>query len=356
VATFGGVAVTETSRTRTRRWPIAVAVAAVILLVLELGARALAPYLPEPKLWGDDATTVKVAQMDARASACTDLVLAGNSMGRDAFDPQTFAAADPAHRSAYNASLDAASPELLERWVTEEVVPRLHPRTVVLTLASLDVNDHSLAGQSAVRAYDDAVLSRPGVLGKVEATAAQKSALVRYRADLRQPGEVWDAIGRARDGTQADRLSADGIAGVLGADGQGLSRRTLHYSGSSVTKAFLTGQLLNDYAVGDAQLAAEGRLIDTLRNEGIAVALVLPPVTDDYRNLHPGGPAEVDRFVATARGLADQHHAAFVDLTRTAPVEQFADTHHLNGAGADAFSRALPDRLAQAGLPVTGCQ
>jgi hypothetical protein len=329
----------------------------VVLVLLELGARALGPYLTEPQLWGDDATTVKVAQMDARAAtgACTDVVVAGNSMGRDAFVPAAFTATDPAHRPAYNASLDAASPELLERWVTDEVVPRLHPKTVVLTLASLDLNANSLAGQAAVQAYDDATMSRPGVWGRIEADAAQDSALVRYRAQLRQPAEVWSALGRLRDGTAAPRLSADGIPGVLGPDGEGVSRRDLHYNGSPVTKAFLTGELLNDYVVGDDQVAAEGRLIDDLHDQGIDVVLALPPVSDDYRALHPGGPAAVDRFVTTAHQLADQHHAQFVDLTSTATPDQFADTHHLNGAGADAFTRALPERLAAAGVPVNPC-
>src|SRR5689334_3874082 len=217
----------------TRRLATGIGVGIVVLLVLELATRQLAPYLTEPKLWGDDATTVKVAQMDARAGGCTDLVLAGNSMGRDAFDPATFTAADPAHRPAYNASLDAASPELLERWVTEEVVPRLHPRTVVLSLASLDVNANSRAGQSAVSAYDAAALSRPGWWGRVEAAAVDASDLVRYRTDLRSPGEVWDALNRARDGQPAPRLSPAGLPGVLGGDGQGISRRDLHYTGSA---------------------------------------------------------------------------------------------------------------------------
>jgi hypothetical protein len=348
---FGAVA----ARNRSRRVAIAAVAAAAVLVVMELGTRALAPYLTEPQLWGDDATTVKVVQMDARSGACTDVVLAGNSMGRDAFDPATFRAADPAHRSAYNASLDAASPELLERWVTDEVVPRLHPSTVVLTLASLDVNANSAAGRAAVRAYDDAVLSRPGATGKLEAAAVGDSDLVRYRSDLRQPSEVWDALGRARRGTPAPRLSADGLPGVLGADGQGLSRRSLHYTGSSVTKAFLTGQLLNDYAVGSDQLAAEGRLIDALRDHGTQVAVVVMPVTDDYRNLHPGGAAQADQFSADAKALAGDHHASFIDLERSAPVDQFADTHHLNGAGADAFSQALPSRLTDAGITPTTC-
>ena len=88
-----------------------VAMVVVVLAVAELGARAMRPYLPEALLWSDKSTQVKVAQMDrlARREGCVDLAFVGNSMTRDAVDPRTYTASDPAHRSAYNAALDAAT-------------------------------------------------------------------------------------------------------------------------------------------------------------------------------------------------------------------------------------------------------
>ena len=107
-----------------RRLLIFLGAAVAVLLVAEGLARVLAPAMAEPEEWPDAATAVKVAQMDALD--CADLVFVGNSMARDAFDPSQWSDV-----GAYNAALDAATPEQLARWVPNEVVPRLDPSTVV---------------------------------------------------------------------------------------------------------------------------------------------------------------------------------------------------------------------------------
>ncbi|MBI2705406.1 MAG: hypothetical protein HYX32_08980 [Actinobacteria bacterium] len=331
------------------------AIAIVVLVLAELAARALSPFLPEPKLWADDATTVKVAQLEARAGTCTDLIVAGNSMGRDAFVPAVFSAADPARRTAWNASLDAASPPLLRRWLTEVVVPRARPATVVLTLASLDVNANSKAARSVRDSYDSAPLSRPGLWGKVEATVVGSSALLQRRTELRQPSLLWDALGRARSGQRPATLDASGLPGVLGADGEGLSRRPLRYTGSPASKAFLTGQLLNDYQLDAGLLTAEADLVRALQGAGVSVVLLVLPVTDDYAALHPGGKEQFDAFLALARSTATATGVPFIDLARGTAADRFADTNHLNAAGADAFSRDLPGLLAASGVEPRRC-
>lgn len=333
-----------------RRWPVIAGVALVILVVAELATRVLAPYLPEPLLYGDEATQVKVEQMDRIGPSCTDVVVAGNSMGRDAFDPELFTSNDPQHRSAYNASLDAASPELLRRWMNDQVLPRLHPSTVVLTVASLDFNANGNATRSAIAAYDDAELTHPGVLGRLQARAIDSSSLVRYRRSLRDPSTVWDALTRARDGAPATRLSADGIAGVLGSLGQGVSRRPLHYQGDPGTKAFTRDQLLGGYSLDPTQIDATRALVTDLQNQGVKVELVVLPVTADYIALHPNGQRDFDTFLTAVRGIAGDTHAPFVDLHEQGDRTAFADTHHLNETGADSFSTGLPKQLADAGI------
>lgn len=342
---------------RLRRAALVTAVVVVVVLVVaELGARALGPYLPEPTLWGDEATKTKVGQMDARTGTCTDLVVAGNSMGRDAFIPSGFQTADPDRRRAYNASLDAASPPLLARWLTEEVVPRTRPATVVLTLASLDVNSNSKAAQSVREKYDDAPLTKAGAGGRAEASAIRTSAILQHRTELRQPSVVWSALDRARRGEQ----TAPADSSVLGPDGEGLSRRSLHYTGNPASKAFLTGQLLNDYSLGAAgqptMFDAERSLIDELRARGITVVLAVLPVTDDYIGLHPGGRAQFDDFLGRTRQLATETGVPLLDLHAGHDVAEFADTHHLNADGAERFTQSLPALLQQNGVPVRRCQ
>lgn len=322
-----------------------------VLLVAEGTTRALEPYLPDPLVYGDEATQVKVAQMDARGPACTDVVLAGNSMGRDAFDPAVFSAADPDHRQAYNASLDAASPVLVRRWLADEVLPRLDPATVVLTVASLDLNANGRATASASRAYDAAPATATGWTGAAGAWWTTHLAVARYRTELRDPTVLADAVARWRSGRTVPHLTSAGIDGVLGPAGEGVSRRALRYRQDAGTKAFTRDQLLSGYRVDPAQTAALDGILADLQQRGTPVAVLVLPVTDDYVALHPGGRADVDAFLSAVRATTDARRVPLVDLHAAAPgPDAFADTHHLNATGAAWLSATLPARLADAGV------
>ncbi len=341
---------------------VAAVIAAMVLVVLalsELGARAFSPYLPEAQVWSDKSTQVKVAQMDrlARREGCIDIAFVGNSMTRDAIDPRTYTAADPDHRSAYNAALDAATPALLSRWTLEEVQPRLDPGTVVLGLSSFDLNDNARIAASALDSYTTAPLSRDDFFGRLQAPFIEHSDVFRYRNELRDPVEVWAAIQRVRSGERQERLSADGIEGIIGADGEGLSRRPLQYTGAVSIQRLLQTELLNDFRMGGTQIDAADALITELTDRGVEVALLVLPVTQDYVELHPDGGADFQRFLVTARRLAERTGAVLVDAHGWAGGDaQFADTHHLNGDGALAFSADLPDLLAEAGATTPACE
>ena len=337
-------------------------IAAMILVVLvvgELGARAFSPYLPEAQVWSDKSTQVKVAQMDrlARREGCVDIAFVGNSMTRDAIDPRTYTAADPDHRSAYNAALDAATPSLLRRWTLEEVQPRLDPATVVLGLSSFDLNDNARIAASALDSYETAALSRDDLFGRLQAPLVEHSDVFRYRNELRDPAEVWAGIQRLRAGDRQERLSADGIEGIIGPDGEGLSRRPLQYTGAVSIQRLLQTELLNDFRMGGTQIGAADGLITELADRGVEVVLLVLPVTQDYVELHPEGGADFQRFLVTARRLAERTGAVLVDAHGWAEGDaQFADTHHLNGDGALAFSADLPELLADAGATTPACE
>lgn len=329
----------------------------LVLVLAEAGARAFSPYLPEAVLWKDEGTQVKVAQMDrlARREGCVDVAFVGNSMTQAAIDPVTYTAADPQQRSAYNAALDAATPALLQRWTLDEVEPRLDPATVVLGLSSFDLNDNARIAASALASYQDAPLSRDDVFGRLQAPFLENSALFRYRTELRNPTELWAGIQRARSGDRMERLSADGVDGIIGPDGEGLSRRELTYTGSPGLQRFAQTELLNDFRMGGVQIEAANELIEELADRDVEVVLLVLPVTEDYIELHPEGGADFQRFLVTARRLAEDTGATLVEAQGWATSdEQFADTHHL-GSGALAFSADLPALLADAGATTPAC-
>ena len=342
---------------RVRTSLVALGVVVAMVLLVELGIRAFAPHLPEPDLWADASTATKVAQMDAveAGQGCVDVVFAGNSMTRDGIDPAVFTAADRERRTAYNASLDAATPQLLAQWLPDHVDPRLHPDTVVIGLTSFDFNDGAALTASALQAYESAPKTRPGLLGRLEQPFLEHSAIFRHRVELRDPEVIWESLGRWRRGEQTERPDASGLPGVLGPAGQGLSRQDLVYSGSAVSQQLVVDQLLNDYAPSEDQADALRSLVEDLRDADIQVVLLLLPVTEDYLALHPAGTADFEAFAERVREIGVEADVEVVDAHDWAPGDEvFADTHHLNGVGADTFSRALPD-LLPAPVEDTGC-
>lgn len=334
-----------------RRWARTALAAVAVLVAGELAARTLAPHLPAPDLWADTATATKVAQLDrlAESEGCVDVLFVGSSMTRDGLDPGRFTAADPLDRRAYNAALDAAGPALLRRWLEDTVLARVDTTTVVIGVASFDLNESARIVASALAAHGDAPYSATGLVNELEAWSVRHSALVRHRAALRDPEELAGAVGRWWRGERADRPSPDGIPGVLAADGHGLSRRTLRYDGDLGPQRFVRDQLLNDFAMGAAGEAALVDLVGSLQARGIDVALLPLPVTDDYVAQHPRGAADQAAFEAALTRVAEHTGAALLEAPPV-PASAFADTHHLNAAGSDLLSGALPALLTDAGL------
>lgn len=340
--------------TRGRRLRV-ILLALVLALAAEAGVRAIEPSLPTPAGWPDVAVATKVAQLDALASnGCADVVFVGNSMTRDDLVPAVFTDADDSGRSAYNASLDAASPLLLERWVAEEVLPTARPATVVIGVASIDVNDEATTPHAALRSYVDAPYTAPGLTGEVESEFTRALALVRNRTSLRDPTTVARGIADRVAGRRADRPSAAGIPGVLAADGHGLSRRDLQYTGDAATGRRLQSQFLDPFDIGGRQIDALERLIVDIQRSGAAAVLLVLPVTDDYVDAHPGGSDDVASFRSVLDTVAERHDATVIDAP-PAMDGDFADTHHLNGDGADRLSASLPALLAEAGVDDRPC-
>lgn len=336
-------------------WRRSIVAAVAVVVVAELLVRWADPYLPAPDLWADQATAVKVTQLDAiGARGCVDVVFAGSSMARDAFDPGAFSATDPARRSAYNAALDAASPPLLERWLLDQVLPRAHPATVVLGLASFDLNQHASLPNTAFDAHRRAPSSARGAANRLEAWFTEELALVRHRAALRDPDELVRSFGRWRRGEKADRPSTTGIEGVLAPDGHGLSRRALRYRGDTGVRRFVARELLNDFELSEQRVDALTALVDALQRQGIEVVLVPLPVTRDYVALHPRGDQDQAEFLAAIASIATRTGAIGLEVEEL-PERMFADTHHVNGAGSRAISTSLPADLHEAGAEPIRC-
>jgi hypothetical protein len=190
------------------------------------------------------------------------------------------------------------------------------------------------------------------LLGRAQAWLGDHVALVRHRAELRSPGDVWSALEAASSGEQADRADPSGLPGLIGERGQGLSRQHGTYSGPTAATRFLTDELLGDYETGGSNHAAAEQLVRDLHGRGYDVVLLVLPVTADYRTLHPGGPEGFEEFLQDVGDLGADAGAPVIDLHDELGDGFFADTHHLNGAGTRAVSEMLPE-LVRGGRATT---
>ena len=326
----------------------------VVLVVAEGGARLLAPDLPQPPRWGDATRDDKVDQMAALAAAegCVDLVVLGDSMARDGIVPTVFTDADPAQRTAYNAALDAAGPDLVRRWHDGVVAPQLEPATVVVALSSLDLNLASTGLAAADASFTTSLGGRDDALGAVERWLADRSALVEHRRALRDPSAVVDAIDRRLSG----ETSPPPPPAVVDERGAGTSRRDLVHDGPSPSAELTRTQLLGGFDLGPDPAGRVTELVGALGGDGADVVVLILPTTDDYAALHPRGRTDLDAARAAIVAGAAAAGAPMVDLSdRVVPDHHFADTHHLNGTGADQLSADLPGLLDAAGVEVRHC-
>lgn len=329
--------------------------AVALVLATEGVVRWLEPAMPRPLGWPDAATATKVEQLEVRAArGCTDVVFVGNSMTRDDLVPSVFEDADPAGRSAYNAALDAASPELLRRWVRDEVLPRASPATVVVGVASFDLNDAARLPAAALRAHEDAPFTASGLIGAVEEAFTRAFALVRNRPTLRDPEALADSVADRFAGRDAPRPSAEGIPGVIAADGHGLSRRDLAFTGAPDTVTRLREEFLEPFVLGGEQAGALRALVGEISDAGARAVILRLPVTDAYVAAHPDGRDDVRAFEDLLRTALDGTDAVLVDAPAL-PRRSFADTHHLAGEGADRLSATLPSLLTDAGVAARAC-
>jgi hypothetical protein len=318
------------------------------LLLVELATRAVAGRLPEPLLWYSLEAQTKVAQMEdlRRQGWEGGVVFVGTSMMNVALDPLELArTAGEQTTFAYNASLSAGIPRLMEEWVRGVVFPKLRPSVLVIGLSSVDFNDASAHREALLHRFEQApaarlALGRASVIERLDDVASRVSAFVRYRRAFRDPKRLFDAL-MGRPARTADPN--------VGAFGAGVGRRADDFElPEPVDRANGT---LADYRPGGREQAAIARIIELAKRMGTRVLLVKMPVTTEYIATHPNGAADYLAFEQALAGLAAAFGVPVVDAQAAATGHRyFADDSHLNGRGTEAFTRLMAVELETRGL------
>ena len=322
----------------------AAVVAVLLLLVFELGVRAIEPALPQITTWREPMVAHKVARMDELSRAGrTDVVFAGTSQMLFAGDPTMFRRQLHAPWSMYNAAMWGAPPIVNEHWITEVVVPRLQPRTVLLGVSPIDFVEAE--SQDAVDKYFASTSVRDDWLASVDRSLSRASALVRERRLLRDPRTVADSIGRRVSGETGPKL----LAGQVDAFGRAARQDRSVFRDSPLAQRMVAGLVRKGWAPSQRQVRAFRRTVAKLRATGAEVILadmaVSGPLIDKL------GPEAYGAYRAFLRSEATTLRVPLIDTaTGLTSTTFFFDYDHVNRAGADVFNITL-HRAFQGGTP-----
>ena len=309
------------------------AVAVAVVLVAELVVRVVHGRLPAVSAWPSPELQKKYDQIVAREGRSTQVVLMGDSMMDAAGAPAALAGAG-ATSSIYNASIAGETLPTIAQWTEKVVVPRLHPKLVVLGFSSNELNPAALAPATGLGAYNAsrAVRAAEGtgsLVDRADAFLRRWSYLYRYRDDLRHPF--------ALPATGAFNPSLNAAGEDLAFLDQSYLEGTAAHARAVVEGVYAA---LAGFRVGPQNVSLLSGLITWLRQRGTRVLLVVMPVTADLVRLLPHGPADyqssLDAFRSVAAGSGAQ-----LSIPGIWPTSSFADPVHLNGAGTAAFTRFL---------------
>jgi len=319
---------------------VPVLVTLIVLLVAELAVRAVHSHLPVPSAWPSPELQKKYDQIESRVSShqSTDVVLVGDSMMDAAGDPGALNA-DGVNQSIYNASIAGETLPTIAQWTMKVVVPRLHPKVVVIGLSSNELNPASLDPATGIAAYDASRAARAAsgtgsVVDNADAFLRKWSYLYRYRNSLRHP------FGQPATGVFNPTLTA------TGRDLAFADKQYLQYNTPAQARQVVVGVIdaLAGFTVGPKNVAILQGLMTSLHSQGIQVLFVVMPVTADLVSFHPGGAPDYQKAVAAFISIA-QHSDARIAIPGIWPTTQFADPVHLNQAGTTEFSQYLAPLL-----------
>ncbi len=318
-------------------------VSVLILFLLAEGAvRLVADRLPQPEHFHDPAVAVKYEQMEEiqDAGETREVVFAGSSMMNNGADPNEFT--ELTGISSYNSAFPAANPFVTERWVLEEVVPRLKPKAVVYDVTSLGLNG-AVPDSNSFPNYNKSWQMRQGLLPELERWAAERSDLVYFRPVLQNPSNyAMVAKGlRGEDTVSADtEFARNRRYGQNGAKNLIVENLTQNNNDWLAQTAFKAWNIDNKQSA--AGLAALARQVDALEEQDIDVFFVEMPVQQGYIDLHPRGVTDYEEAMDVFRQFATDHDVTWIDLPSDySDPELFHDLNHLAQPGADQLTQDI---------------
>ena len=323
---------------RTRRWPAVLAIVAAVLVLADLAVDLAQSHLRAPQTWPTPELQKKYGQLTALSRGRRPaVVVIGDSLMDAGVDPAGLGMAG----GAFNAALSGETLGVIAPWATEVVIPRLHPRVVVLGFSANVLNGDISGERALVSGYTKSRTVRytegnGDLLDNLDGWLRQHVALYRERSVLRQPFSSPSGSS-VYDPPLSNQGWNEGFAGGHLQTGP---------ASTMAAMAAIKADLLSNFELGAGKVDALGRLIDQLRNAGVEVVLVAMPVSADFAAAIPGGTSyyqmAIDRLLATGKA-----HGALISSAGEWPAADFADAAHLNKAGTARMTAWMSSELAQ---------
>lgn len=329
------------ARRSRRRWLASFLAAALVVVGgAEVAVRLLDRRLPTPREYYSDRAQTVAHDMDRwrRAGIRSDLVFVGTSQVARGAVPRVFE--DRLGLSwVGNVALPGAQTPVVQRWMTEEVMPRLRPRRVVYGISSIDFNGGR--PQPVIDQYDAARATRAGPMAAIDREFSGTVALAEHRAELRDPVKLAEA---AR-GTRAAPGRPKPLAELL----PQLSKRPTGVNYAQKGLQYLREKQLGNFTVTPGYLGAFRSTLESLHSAGVETVVVVMPVPSQYRIAHPRGPAQYEAWKRAAVAVARETGTRVIDLDRSMPDAVLPDFVHLTPEAARTWSGLLADRLGALG-------
>ena len=331
-----------------------------VLAAGEVGARIVGPEIPRTA-GTEERAFVKADQMYERGSA--DVAVLGSLETAGGLVPSIIEERAPEIGSVYNAALAGTFLPTYQEWAERVVIPALDPDVVVIGMLPMTVADIEAVDSASYTeprdAYSDAMDQiTGGSFGDLGWALRQRSALIRYRPELRQPDQLARgvrAVLRGGDdtaapgpGTGMDWTTETDPATVLANTGPDGEVFDYHASSLPIDADPLGSAIYRTFEEGSLDLQGIEELTAALRGDGVEPVIVVLPV--DRGPLEAGGAdlSVLDAWTASLQDWAADHDVALLDeFTAPWPSDLFHDRNHLDVDGAAELSRVVGDWLAE---------
>jgi hypothetical protein len=230
----------------------------------------------------------------------------------------------------------SAIPRLTTTWAEHLVIPKLHPKVIVVGLCSYDLG----AEDPGRTVFYDAYLGSSGArqltgtddpIQTVDRWLGQHSSLWLHKYQLRDPATVLHAL-------EGHTPAGDPEAVSLAGDGRQTAGQNLPYQN-------LTTVDVRGWRLGTKDTASLEGLIAYAHRRGIKVVLVDMPVAPQFVAAMPHGAATYHVF-DRALGTIGHRTGSSVLFYETVPSDAlFVNNIHLNHTGAELLSTRLGSDL-----------